>query len=113
MSQTVYVYDGAIYCEDCGNSMGILESEQFPDGGGEADSPQHCDRGKDCLNAYECGGHVSNPHMVGMFLENPLTNDGYAYVRERYHKHVNVKQPGDRGCVIAEWAEFYDIKSDE
>lgn len=47
----------------------------YPDGGGEADTPQHC-----------AGCHE--------FLENPLTSDGYEYVREN---------PRD------EWDSFYEI----
>jgi hypothetical protein len=38
-----------------------LPKGPYPNGGGEADTPQHCDG---------CGG----------FLENPLTDDGYDYV---------------------------------
>jgi hypothetical protein len=51
----------------------------YPDGGGEADTPQHCDH-------CHC------------FLENPLTSDGYDYVREKQN---------------AEWDSFYDIDRDE
>lgn len=48
----------------------------YPEGGGEADTPQHCD------SCHE-------------FLENPLTSDGMAYVREN-----------QRG----EWDSFYGIE---
>lgn len=82
----VYIYQAAIYCEDCRNpEMEGPHSE----GGGEADAPQHCDTCK-------------------AFLENPLTADGYDYVREQcfnagtvHSSDVNALMP------IAEWAEFY------
>jgi hypothetical protein len=79
----VYIYAADIYCKSCGeqirreieqesdSSQQLLEtgtdSEGYPqgpyqDGGGEADSPQHCG-------------------SCGTFLYNPLTGDGYAYLR--------------------------------
>ena len=89
-----YMYQAALYCEDCGleiaNSLGFteediadrddLDSEECPkgpysDGGGEADCPQHCDK-------------------CGAFLENPLTCDGFEYVCE-------ANRP--------EWNEFYGV----
>jgi hypothetical protein len=57
-------------------------------GGGEADSPQHCD-------------------ACGVFLENPLTTDGYRYVNEALIEHA---RDGDGNAeVLAEWAKFYNI----
>src|SRR6516164_8054322 len=84
-----YVYQAALLCRDCavatmnefelhnmfcGSTCGLAawphswqESDYYPqgpyaNGGGEADSPQHCD-------------------ACGVFLENPLTPDGTRYVR--------------------------------
>ena len=48
----------------------------YADGGGESDTPSHCG-------------------ACGEFLENPLTSDGYEYVRE---------------AARAEWDAFYDIE---
>lgn len=88
-----FIYQADIYCDGCARRImaGMEQSEDseaypqgpYCDGGGEADSPQHCG---------ECR----------TFLENPLTRDGYAYVIETAH---------DRGAndVISEWLEFYDI----
>lgn len=78
-----YVFQAALYCEDCGNAIKAeldlakktpdepddehtFDSDEYPkgpysDGGGEADCPQYCD---DC----------------GEFLENPLTSDGMQWV---------------------------------
>jgi hypothetical protein len=79
-----YIYAAALLCASCGEAQrkhldeafaengaapGTDEddSDRYPqgpyaDGGGESDSPQHCDQ-------------------CGTFLYNPLTGDGYAYLR--------------------------------
>lgn len=57
----------------------------YPDGGGEADTPQHCD-------------------ICHMFLENPLTGDGMQYVLEALDEGR-----GDAD-VLKEWADFYDLE---
>lgn len=59
----------------------------YPDGGGEADSPNHC---------AECA----------LFLENPLTDDGREYVREAVSQHRH-----DRYIkgTIKLWSDFYEI----
>src|SRR5215467_8720050 len=41
----------------------------YPDDGREADTPQHCD-------------------TCGVFLENPLTTEGYRYVNENLIEHA-------------------------
>ena len=75
-----YIYCADIYCADCASAImrelpkpegkeGLdYDSDDYPcgpypDGGGEADSPQHC---------AECGEA----------LENPLTSDGVDHLRE-------------------------------
>lgn len=84
-----YIFQAALLCETCGkatqdqlrattkelhptfdeNNESSFDSDYFPKGpypygGGEADSPQHCDH-------------------CGVFLENALTKDGESYVREK------------------------------
>ncbi len=101
----VYLYQASLLCADCARDVeckindGFAEndprrgdSEHFPqgpyaDGGGEADSPQHCDH-------------------CGTFLDNPLTDDGLAYVRD--------KLEDGRGCpdVLAVWRNAYGLELD-
>lgn len=94
----VYIYQADIYCAACGEAirqrLGLAceaeDSDAWPqgpysNGGGEADTPQHC------------GG-------CSVFLENPLTGDGYDYVREQ------AADKSSAGGVIREWLEFYDIE---
>jgi hypothetical protein len=104
-----FVYCAALLCEDCGDTVrrdltneGLApadpeaeetyDSDQFPkgpypDGGGEADSPQHCDH-------------------CGTFLDNPLTGDGETYVRDAFREYVET----NRGAlhVLKEWRDGYD-----
>jgi hypothetical protein len=95
-----YLYRSALYCEDCAQQIkdalgyrfeGVSEydydSDEYPkgpfsDGGGESDTPGHCDR-------------------CGVFLENPLTSDGYTYVRQA------VSEATGNPEVLREWREFY------
>jgi hypothetical protein len=104
---TAYIFQAALYCEECGDAIrerliaegkapenpddeygydsGDFPKGPFGDGGGEADVPQHCDN-RECL----------------LFLENPLTDEGAAFVRARL-----INRDGD-GDVLNEWADFYD-----
>lgn len=108
MSERVYIYAADIYCEDCGKRTreeltaqgkapanpeddSSYDSNDFPDGpyfngGGEADTPQHC---------AEC-------HK---FLENPLTEDGYDYVFEALHRFSETGKGNAE--VLQEWRDFY------
>jgi hypothetical protein len=118
----VYMFCAALLCEECGvkartahrHSMPVdfdqddessYDSDNFPkgpypDGGGEADTPQHCDR-------------------CSVFLENPLTGDGYAYVREAVENGHDALASGGalrivwRNPVVKQWSEFYGIKPGE
>lgn len=99
-----YVYRADIYCEDCGKDIiGKLghenelsfDSERWPqgpflEGGGEADTPQHCG-------------------SCGTFLENPLTVDGYRYVAEQ----LDAYRTTGMGSLptLHQWAEFYDCEN--
>jgi hypothetical protein len=111
-----YIYQAALFCEDCGRSIrkrlkqegkapdsprdeSTYDSDEYPkgpyqDGGGEADSPQHCGAGADCLNAME----LEDGRKVGAWLENPLTSHGVEYVRQAIE---------DGGDVAEFWAEVY------
>lgn len=118
----VYFYNADIYCEDCGNDIKrrirkelkasgskdspvSQDSNEWPqpaeDGGGESDCPQHCGAGSDCYNADDYG---RTGVKVGLFLENPLTRDGEAYVKEM-HK--------DRPSEITQmWMDHYGLEAD-
>ncbi len=92
----VYTYCADIYCQSCGEELVDLlddyipvdardDSEQYPqgptsDGGGEADAPQYCGK-------------------CGIFLENPLTNDGVVWVMDKLTEEAQ------------EWG-FYNLKPD-
>jgi hypothetical protein len=123
----VFIYQSALYCERCGNQIcselrtpagadlnneSTWDSEDYPkgpydNGGGEADSPQHCDG---CL----------------AFLENPLTSEGVEYVDSllaasydeaddskwqtgSYSDHVSACLAADGFAHESEWASFYEM----
>jgi len=100
----IYIFNADIYCAGCGDRMqseteipigaDFQDSTTFPqgpypNGGGEADTPQHCG---DC----------------DIFLENPLTSDGEQYVTESFEheKKMGIKDGTARAVNI--WADFYD-----
>jgi hypothetical protein len=98
-----YIYQADVWCADCaaeiveqltaagkqdtGNSEGWPQGP-YADGGGEADSPQHC-----------CA--------CGVFLGNPLTGDGIAYVQDAFADFLN--EGIGRADVLAEWAAYYGV----
>ncbi len=109
----VFIYDADIYCEACGRELRRIKADDrtlnrhdsedwpmgpYPDGGGEADCPQHCGSGPDCLNAI----NWIDGSKAGAFLENPLTEEGVAYVRELLDEVTG--RPNE---VTALWADFY------
>lgn len=103
----VYIYAAELYCKECGEAIRKRLTEEgltpeyddflkgpYPDGGGEADCPQHCRAGPECFNAIE----LSNGTKVGAWLENDLTLDGIEYV------HKAIREGGE---VAELWARVY------
>lgn len=86
----VYCYQAALICADCARPICAdlahdEDSDYYPqgpygNGGGESDSPEHCD-------------------MCGEFLMNPLTDEGYRFV----------KAAAMSGDAPLEWLDWYDI----
>ena len=99
----VYIYNASLYCGDCGDKTKAElddkgecdtgDSDDYPqgpyaDGGGEADSPQHCN---DCQ----------------VFLKNPLTSDGLDVVFQTVAESLTTG--GGGVAVVREWATFYGV----
>ena len=98
-----YIYRADLWCEECAQrimadakrpvmpaSEHTWDSDDYPkgpypNGGGEADAPQHCAR-------------------CGLFLENPLTADGRRYVRDA------LALPTSDPAITAQWSAFYGIR---
>lgn len=103
-----YIYQAALLCEDCGvkvkdhlDQQGdapadpedeySYDSDDYPkgpysEGGGESDSPSHCD-------------------ICHEFLENPLTEEGDQYVRDAWADGIfYVHGPGP---AVQEWYHYY------
>jgi hypothetical protein len=64
-----------------------LPKGPYSNGGGEADTPQHCDG-------------------CGVFIENPLTGDGCRYVNEKLCEHA--RDGSGNAKVLEQWAEHYN-----
>ena len=99
---SVFVYRAALLCEPCGErtrdelaAKGLAPADPdnessydsdaypkgpYPDGGGESDSPSHCD-------------------VCSEFLENPLTSHGRQYVRDA----------SPRTATVRAWQDYYGI----
>lgn len=114
-----YLFQGALFCPTCAKEIkadtkppagvdpakpdeSLYDSDDYPkgpypNGGGEADSPQHCDR-------------------CAVFLQSPLTSDGMAYVREQVadghdlHASDGALKITWRNPVVKEWAEYYGVR---
>lgn len=111
----VYVYQAALFCGPCAldimknlrkapgfdpNTELPKDSNDWPqgparDGGGEADSPQHCDSNDECLMAVTlpCGSKIGCP------LDHELTSEGARYTNEKiaedlFRKNEHARQVG-------------------
>lgn len=102
----VYMFQGALYCEDCGRDIQdtlrkegkapeneddeeSFDSDDFPKGpfsggGGEADTIHHCDSNGECLNAIKlpCGS------KIGAWLGNDLTGEGDRWLAESIRESI-------------------------
>jgi hypothetical protein len=114
----VYVYQTSLLCADCADETFARlqkttvvrddDSDDLPhgpysDGGGEADSPRHCDSAEDCVNAVR----VPNGRRVGCPLGNPLTKYGERYVVASIARDVFGNTPHAR-AVGRLWLHVYD-----
>jgi hypothetical protein len=103
-----FIYAADIYCEECGTDLceklpkpknldeRTFDSDFYPKGPydvSEADYPQHCASGSDCLSPT-----IINGSKVGCFLENELTSDGIDY--------VSTEAPS---AVVNFWREHYGL----
>ena len=77
------------YKNESDYDSGDLPKGPYPNGGGEADTPQHCDG-------------------CGVFLGNPLTTDGERYVIEQLVEHARDGR-GDAE-VLNTWGSFYGFQ---
>lgn len=116
-----FIYAADVYCGDCGNDICArlkaagtapedpddetsYDSGDYPksaDDNEEADCPQHCGSGADCLNAHQ----LPDGSKIGQFLRNQLTTDG-----EKYVMRAIVDACCGRGGsvdVVKLWAEEY------
>ena len=96
----VYAFNAELLCASCGaeaqgnnsDMANSTDSDHYPqgpygDGGGESDCPQHCG-------------------TCGLFLDNPLTDDGRAYVR------AALRDGTGNPATLATWRDAYGPELD-
>lgn len=108
-----YVFQAELICFDCGNAYmsnhnqpdhvnmcneytydsGEWPKGPYEEGGGESDTPEHCGR-------------------CGVFLHNPLTEDGYEYVAAAFRGFGDVGDFGDPD-ILVQWASWYGFDNDD
>ena len=109
-----FIYAADLWCDSCGREIRrqlrregkapadprdeySYDSDEYPKfaaDSGEADCPQHCGSGGDCLEAVE----LPSGRKVGALLSTDLTEEGVHYVEEAISK----------GGEVAEfWAEAF------
>lgn len=131
----VYIYNSALYCEDCGkalreqlttagkapadpNDETTYDSQYFPKGpeanvGWCGDSPDHCASMETCVNACDTGTpYPDGWGKVGCLLENPLTKDGIEYVRERVLAEYHHETDEWGNPVTKMWWDYYSDRYD-
>lgn len=111
-----YVYQADLYCKQCGDQIkdelnkegkapanpddeysydsGDYPKGLYSQGGGEADSPQHCGN-RECQE----------------FLENPLTEDGRNYVLDCLIENKGSGAGSDE--ILELWSNFYGINIED
>jgi hypothetical protein len=115
------IYNADVWCADCAESIKrriqaegnapadpddqySYDSDEYPkdcDVSAEADSPQHCAAGPDCINAIT----FDDGPGIGCWLENDLTTDGEDYVVEA----VNEARDGSGSVEVTDlWQDYYD-----
>ena len=114
VSHMPFIYQADLWCNSCGRAIRkrlrrerkapadprdeySYDSDEFPkyaSDSGEADCPQHCGAGEDCLEAVE----LPTGRKVGALLSTDLTEEGVRYVEE------TIAQGGE---VAELWAEAF------
>ena len=115
-----YIYCADVWCNDCGDAIKqrlteegkapadptdewSFDSDDFPKCAGddeEADIPQHCAAGKDCINAIRIGDDKAG------LLFGELTDDGMIYVEEAIEE-ANRDDHTWHKSVVGLWYRHY------
>ena len=94
--KTVFIYQAELLCTDCGNrTVERLEQANVFDHGDSDGFPQ-----EEIVCESDTPDHCAG---CGVFLENPLTPDGVAYVREALRAGTGDSE------TLATWRAFYQV----
>jgi len=98
----MYAYQADLWCGDCADKIKAdLRAEGREDTGDTDDWPQWGSDEEPSDTPWHCAG-------CGVFLENPLTEDGERYVGEHLAEALCQRHEGmDVGPCIADWWDTY------
>lgn len=94
--QTCYVYSGELLCTSCGNAEKEIIRAAYPERV-DSEFSDHWPQ-EEMISESDTPDHCAG---CGCFLENPLTPDGVAYVREALERATGNRQ------VLETWRAFY------
>lgn len=105
-----YIYQADVYCDTCGEEIrrAIDKTGQAPE---EPEDERTYDSGeypKGFLNEQEESDCPDNCAGCGEFLRNPLTSEGYRYLKEMLDNHGKTLPDAAR-----EWADYYSFRWQE
>lgn len=98
-----YIYQADLICEDCAAKVKRkLDKQRIEDTGDSGDYPQgpYSDGGGEADSAQHCG-------MCNVFLENPLTSHGAEDIKQRIAE--DIKSGKYNPVSIGTWIDYYDV----
>jgi len=122
VSTRCYIFQGDIYCEECGNKIkktlkpqdNTGDSNDYPqgpytEGGGESDAPQFCGSGKAC--AYKV--NLPSNTTIGCPLGNHLTREGVTLINDKIRGNAFENQATKRSvarlCALLYGPHGHDV----
>ena len=123
-TETLYIYDGDLYCKPCGEGIqSELEALNCDCPGGKSDCDGSCNPGElqgyhddsdSWPQAYSRGqGESDSPDHCGScqrFLGRNLTPDGVEYVQDL--AAFELDRDGVIGEIVQGWLDYYGIELD-
>ena len=123
MSSPIYVYQGALWCDDCGaeicsdlRAAGEREGTPAPDGGAWADFDPAGESydSDDFPKGPLASGEADSPQYCDgcqELLDHELTEDGRRYVVEAITRYA-LERRGSV-AVLRSWADAWDVGMDD
>lgn len=114
-----FIYKADTYCDACGERVrrSLRDEGEVPKDAMDHNSYDSDDFPKDADIEHEESDKPEHCTQCGIFLHNPLTSDGYAYVFEAINTRPLILRIGDvpRPDIISpqwlkDWANWYNFR---